>query len=125
MHAIVAGRLLQAVYWINRKYKIPKKNRLRTGPAFEIMERFLHLRNTGAGYHSAQVMAAAAQKSLGPSRKALYRKVISLYGWWTRKAMLKRKAETPVEFRGRLGHRVGGTIVRTYHPKTGQIRFIA
>ena len=121
---IVYGRLVYAVTFINKKYKIPKKNHLRTGPVVSILARFYDLRATGVSFHSALVHAAAAQKGLGPERKALSRKAIALYAWLTRKHMKQKGLKTPKEFRAFPSHRVGGQVGRTQDPKTGQLGFL-
>jgi hypothetical protein len=124
-------RLNRAVQEINsdRHLNIPYKNRLRCGPAHNILERMNALREQNYEFHSALQHAAAAEPRIGSIRKALYRKVISLYGRWTYKALRKAGYRGP-ELAFYAGSElsdtepVGGTVALNLNEKSGQYGFI-
>jgi hypothetical protein len=70
---------------------------------------------------SSLVHAAAAQKGIGNARRALYRKALSLYGWWMRKKLLAGGAPLSQFY----GTRRAGAQIKASRDARGQLGFLA
>ncbi|MBU6323354.1 MAG: hypothetical protein KGI41_00495 [Patescibacteria group bacterium] len=88
-------RLARAYRYVHKNHKISREHRLKYRDSYEILARMFDYRQGGMRYHAAMQRAAHEQPGVGVSREAYHRKIMSRYGYLTKKAMEARGLETP------------------------------